>query len=51
MPSKKDAKRHRVTARAEKAFANADKQRAHIKANPKEAVRHAHERVRRVKKR
>jgi hypothetical protein len=49
MRSNKDAKRHEVIAKAETRFAKADKQRASIKADPKEAVRRAKERVGRVK--
>jgi len=49
MQSSKDAKRHEVIAKAEKRFAKADKQRASVKADPRGAVRRAHERVRRRK--
>jgi len=44
-----DAKRHEVIEKAERRFAKADKQRASIKADPKEAVRRAKERVGRHK--
>jgi hypothetical protein len=49
MQGHKDAKRHEVIEKAERRFAKADKQRASIKADPKEAVRRASDRVRRGK--
>ena len=49
MQGHKDAKRHEVIEKAERRFAKADKQRASIKADPKEAVRRAKERVGRHK--
>jgi len=49
MQNNKDAKRHEVITKAEKRFAKADKQHASIKADPKEAVRRAKERVGRHK--
>ena len=45
MQTDKDSKHREVVAKAEKRFAKADKQRASIKADPKEAVRRAKERL------